>query len=226
MTEGALFSPARDDADALFDSCYPDWVRRHSKRHWTPVEVARRAAELLAADDDTHVLDVGSGAGKFCIIGALTTRGVFSGVEQRADLVEVARAAAHHFGARRAQFIHGNIITLDWRAFNAFYLFNPFAEYGEGLFGAMDQTIGCSPTLRDEYVRFTKARLEAAPEGTRVVTYHGYGGPPPAGFRCIRCEPKGSDFIEVWVKGSSRSWRPLSNGAGETTPSAKGSAAA
>jgi SAM-dependent methyltransferase len=211
MTEHGVLSllAPRDDADAAFDAFYPDWVRSRSKRHWTPVEVAQRAAELLVADDNTRVLDVGSGAGKFCIIGALTTRGVFSGIEKRPELVEVARVAAKHFGARRTDFIHGDITSVDWRAFNAFYLFNPFLEYAEGLGGAID------------YIRFTSARLEAAPVGTRVATYHGYGGRMPSGFRCIWCEPKGSDFVEVWVKEPTLSRVPASS----RTPANRRSAA-
>jgi len=198
--QGLLSSLAPgDDADAVFDACYPDWVRSRSRRHWTPVEVAQRAAELLVTDDNTRVLDVGSGAGKFCIIGALSTRGVFSGIEKRPDLVEVACAAAQHFGARRTDFIHGDITSVDWRAFNAFYLFNPFLEYAEGLGGAID------------YIRFTRSRLEAAPVGTRVATYHGYGGRMPPGFRCTSCEPKGSDFVELWVKEPTRSRVPASS---------------
>jgi len=225
MTGRAILASG-DDADTVFDGVYPEWVRRHSRRHWTPVEVARRAAELLVTDDDTHVLDVGSGAGKFCIIGALTTRGVFSGVEQRQDLIEVARVTAHHFGARRTSFIHGNITSVDWGAFNAFYLFNPFSEYNEGLSGVIDQEIPFSPALLDRYIRFTTARLAATPVGTRVATYHGYGGSMPAGFRCVHCEPKGSDFVEIWVKQPTRSRLPPSDRAGEISTLSNGRSAA
>src|SRR3954471_20676012 len=86
-------------ADDEFDTVYSERVRSHSERHWTPVEVATRAADLLVASAYTRVLDVGSGAGKFCIVGALATRhGRFYGVEQRADLVHAAREAARHYG--------------------------------------------------------------------------------------------------------------------------------
>lgn len=228
MTGRALVSSlaSGDDPDTVFDRCYPEWVRRHSRRHWTPVEVARLAAELLVTDDDTRVLDIGSGAGKFCIVGALTTRGTFSGIEQRADLIEVARAAADHWGAPRASFIHGNITSVDWRAFNAFYLFNPFSEYNEGLSGAIDQSISFSPALSERYIRFTRARLAETPLGTRVATYHGYGGAMPPGFRCIQCEPKGSDFVEIWVKEPGRAWPPPSDRAGESSTPSNGPRAA
>ncbi len=85
------------NTNADFDHVYPDWVRSLSERHWTPVDVAERAAELLVTSAGVRVLDVGSGAGKFCIIGALTTEGKFCGIEQRAHLIDVAREAARHY---------------------------------------------------------------------------------------------------------------------------------
>jgi SAM-dependent methyltransferase len=197
-----------DDVDQAFDSVYPDWVRCHSARHWTPVEVAQRAAELLVTSACTRVLDVGAGAGKFCIVGALTTQGRFCGVEQRAHLVEVAREAADHYGARRVHFIHGDITSIDWREFNAFYLYNPFSEHVTGPFGAIDPSITFAPALREMYIRFTKAQLAAAPVGTRVVTYHGFGGQMPPGFRCARREGRGSDFVELWIKEPTALWIP------------------
>jgi hypothetical protein len=69
--------------DRDFDSLFPDMYQEISDTHWTPVEIARRAAQLLVADSSTRVLDVGSGIGKFCLIGALTTSAHFVGVEQR-----------------------------------------------------------------------------------------------------------------------------------------------
>jgi len=197
------------DADESFDRVYPDWVKCRSERHWTPVEVARRAAELLVTSAYTRVLDVGSGAGKFCIVGALATQGRFCGVEQRAHLVEVAREAAEHYGIqRRAHFFHGDIRAIDWSEFKAFYLYNPFSEHATGLFGAIDQSIELAPHLREKHIRFTRAQLAAAPVGTRVVTYHGFGGDMPPGYRCARREGHGTDFVELWVKEPAALWLP------------------
>jgi hypothetical protein len=196
-------------ADKTFDSAYPDWVRCRSERHWTPVEVAQRAAELLVTSARTRVLDVGAGAGKFCIIGALTTQGRFYGIEHQMHLVDVARETADHYGVQqRVQFTHGNMISTDWREFNAFYFYNPFCEHMTGLFGATDQTVDFAPRLRESYIRFARAQLTASPVGTRVVTYHGYGGRFPPGYRCVTREGRGTDFVELWVKEPTPLWMP------------------
>src|SRR4051812_11881562 len=52
-------------SDAAFDQVLPAWAQLVSKVHWTPLAVARRAAELLVRDPESRILDVGSGVGKF-----------------------------------------------------------------------------------------------------------------------------------------------------------------
>ena len=81
----------RKVTDFRFDQVFPIEMRRLSETHWTPVEVAIRAAELLVEHDKTRILDVGSGCGKFCLVAALSCLGQFIGVEQRPHLVDIAR---------------------------------------------------------------------------------------------------------------------------------------
>src|SRR4030095_5525386 len=81
-----LFERLRTGAhgwNAQLDRILPLRWRRFSVMYWTPVHVARRAAQLLVTGADSQVLDVGSGPGKFCLVGALATLGHFTGVEQR-----------------------------------------------------------------------------------------------------------------------------------------------
>jgi hypothetical protein len=89
-------------SDEEFDRLLPTWARNVSGLHFTPVRVARRAAELLVARAGARVLDVGAGVGKLCIVGALTTQGSFVGVEQRGHLVAAGRALL-----RRGQVLRG-----------------------------------------------------------------------------------------------------------------------
>lgn len=44
------------------------------------------------------------------------------------------------------------------------------------------------------------AKLAKLAVGTRVVTYHGFGGDFPRGYRCERIEKSGTDRLEQWVK--------------------------
>ena len=73
-----------------FDLVYPKWIQDLSESHWTPVPIALEAARFLVTQPGTRVLDIGCGPGKFCAIGALTTKGHFTGVEQRSRLALIA----------------------------------------------------------------------------------------------------------------------------------------
>jgi hypothetical protein len=187
-------------ADVEFDAIYPEWVRRLSEHHWTPVDVCIRAAELLVVGRQATVLDVGSGAGKFCLIGAACTGARFVGLEQRPRLVEVSREASRKAGLPNAEFIHDNVMSLDWGRFDGFYFFNPFYEHIAGRVPRIDEPIVVSPHLFTNYVVTACVKLLDAKPGARVVSYQGFGGPMPPGFRLILREPAGSEYLELWEK--------------------------
>ena len=54
-------------SDRLFDRFLPYDLRRVSRQHWTPLVVALRVAEWLDLIGVRQVVDLGSGAGKFCV---------------------------------------------------------------------------------------------------------------------------------------------------------------
>jgi SAM-dependent methyltransferase len=189
-------------SDLEFDQLFPEWARRLSVVHWTPVAVARRAAEMLAPAGE-RILDVGSGVGKLCLVGALTSSGVFYGIEQRQRCVDVARDVAARAGATRAHFLQGNMLDLDWGGYDGFYLYNPFVEVLWGTAGTPDDGLERDPGIYDSYVKFVVSRLRNVPPGCRVVTYHGFGGNMPASFELAAEEKVGSDALELWVKRDS-----------------------
>jgi hypothetical protein len=184
--------------DDDFDAIYPQDVAALSPVHWTPVDVAVRAAHLLAPRPDVRVLDLGAGPGKLCIIGALTTGASFVGIEQRVRLVHIAVRAASALAARRAQFVHANILEIDWQPYDAYYLYNPFVEQ---MLGGIDDRVRLERTLYGYYIQEVRSRLRRARTGARVVTYHGFGGELPPGFVLRRRERAGSDELELWIKG-------------------------
>ena len=197
----ALLRAGEAVSDADFDSVYEWDVQAASPRHWTPVAIALRAAHLLTAlGGATHVLDVGAGPGKFCIVGALSTSARFTGIEQQSTLVTAARAAARRFAAERAVVLHGNFLDVDSTEFDGFYLYNPFqADLQADLFssrGEMKEAIA----RFGMYVTVTIATLIRAPPGAAVVTYHGFGGRMPRQYRPVYRERAGDGDLAMWIR--------------------------
>jgi SAM-dependent methyltransferase len=183
--------------DAAFDQVFPPSQRFRSWMHWTPVPVALRATALLAPGRGRRVLDVGSGVGKLCLIGAATTTSTWCGIERDAEMVRAAKLAAMRMHVEhRTRFVHGDITSIDWMAFDAFYLFNPFGDFKYHLF---DDALA----RRERYVanvEFVQIQLAHVAPGTRVVTYHGFGGNMPPGFDRVHREPAHEGELCVWVK--------------------------
>jgi SAM-dependent methyltransferase len=184
------------DDDDDFDALLPEPHRTKAAIHFTPVQVARRAAELLAPSQ--YVLDVGSGVGKFCIVAAARAPVTkFVGVEQRRDLVEIADRIRRGRRLRNVAFVHGDAFALDWTAFDAFYLFNPF---GELRVDTIDRAIVSDVERYRSAVRGVRDRLARARIGTRVVTYHGFGASLPDGYSLLAMEVAGTGRLALWVR--------------------------
>ena len=182
--------------DERFDRIYPPPIRKLSPLFWTPVAVAAEAARLLVTERGTRVLDLGCGSGKFCLLAATLTEGRFTGVEQRAQLVAAARAAAATLGLTAVEFLHANLIEVSLADYDAFYLFNPFEENMHG--HKIDAAIPLSANLFRKYTQHVANQLGARPMGTRVVTYAGYANDIPA---CYDCEMAlFRDDLKLWIK--------------------------
>ena len=201
----ATLIAGRPVSDVQFDQVYASELRFVSHQHWTPVAVATRAARLLSGAGASDIVDVGSGVGKFCIVGALTTPARFTGIEQRGKLVLAARTAAQRFGAERVRFVRANVLELKLDEFDGFYLYNPFFEQVLTPVLPIDHGIEHCPALYREYVYSTARKLARARAGTAVVTYHGFGGLMPSGYRCVHDEVARGGRLELWVKAPSGS---------------------
>jgi len=185
--------------DTLFDSILPIELRRQSRINWTPVSVARRAAQLLVSRPGARVLDVGSGAGKFCLVGALTTSGRYVGVERRSALAKTAAEIVRSFPDLDVRYVDGDMADLDWSPYDAIYLFNPFYENMLTLHGGeLDRPTGLARF--NHYVGVVESKLLLLRHATRVVTYHGFGGEFPDCFERVLKEEHESGNLELWVK--------------------------
>lgn len=187
--------------DDVFDLQLPYWMRTKSAQHFTPVSVARHAARLLAPNAGTRVLDVGAGPGKFCIVAAKELPScTFVGVEIRPQLVKLARRVAAQVGVPNATFILGNALDLSWAEYDAFYFYNPFAEPLHDATSHLDRSRDLEPSRFEDDVASTRHRLAAARIGTRIVTYHSFGGPLPEGYDLIETHPIGTHCLDLWIK--------------------------
>ncbi|MDB4962251.1 MAG: hypothetical protein JWP01_2250 [Myxococcales bacterium] len=193
--------------DRVFDRLYPKHVRRLSSVHWTPVSVALRAAEWLAPTAGARVLDVGSGPGKLCCIGAAARGGTWHGVERDPALVEAANAAAKLLDLERSTtFSAGEMEVVDWHSFDSLYFYNPFAAI---LFGEAPFAKAVRWSMLTDQIARTEAHLADLSVGTRVVTYEGFGGDMPDGYLLTHAEMIDDRRLALWVKQrSTRGVRP------------------
>ncbi|UUW07621.1 class I SAM-dependent methyltransferase [Flavobacterium plurextorum] len=175
--------------DTTFNELYPSRIKRLAARHWTPVAVAKFAAEYLVDKPYKKVLDIGSGAGKFCLVGAASTTGMFYGVEQRASLVKLSKKIVDKYDLANVEFIHSNINEISFSDYEAFYFYNSFYENIDSSC-SIDKAILPERELFYSYSKYVKEQLEQTPIGTRLVTYWSNGEEIPDSFKLeyIACE--------------------------------------
>ena len=178
-------------SDSQFDELYPAPVGAISATHWTPVRVAFRAARLLVKEPGCRVLDVGSGAGKFCLVGALATEGCFFGIEKRESLVKCARDVATLLGSPNVTFAHGLFDAASPEDYDAIYFYNPFEEASVSRLDRFEWPVPRAVERFEEDVYRAQQFLRAAKAGTRVVTYNGMGGALPSCYEVVEREQMG-----------------------------------
>lgn len=186
-------------SDFEFDQIYSGRIRILSSVHWTPIKIAIHAATLATEDGQTRVLDVGSGAGKFCTIGALTTAATFVGLEQREYLVDVANEVARRLEVSNVSYIHSNSLDFNWAEFESIYIYNPFSENLDQSI-RIDDLCELSVDLYVKYVRHAQWQLAQVRSGTRVIIYNRFGGELPPTFECLQKEEIDFLSLEVWRK--------------------------
>lgn len=184
--------------DEKFDKLYPLNVQRLANRHWTPLKVAKYVAEFLVVEDGAKVLDIGSGAGKFCLAAAhFKPNGLFYGIEQRKDLLDTAIDASYALDLDNLTFLHGNFTQLDFTEFDHFYFFNSFYENIEGT-AKIDHKIQHSLSLYNYYNSYLFTQLSKMPVGTRVATYHTWENQMPPGYYIVKTQF--DKLLKFWMK--------------------------
>lgn len=183
--------------DEDFGAFYPIKIRKLSATHWTPVAIARKAIGFLADSPGIKILDLGSGTGKFCLVAASHSQAIVTGVEQRENLVRLSKKMAENYRIDNVDFIHGDIKTIDFKEYDAFYFFNSFEE-NINLTDKLDAENTIDANLYQEYCQFLHDRFALAPKGTKVVTYCGQDKEIPESYVLVKSQNKGK--LKFWEK--------------------------
>jgi len=186
----------RSDLD--FDQIYPPSIQKLAGKHWTPLSIARKAAEFLAAERNVSILDIGSGVGKFCIGAAhYKPEAYYYGVEQRRKLISHAETAKEMFRMNNVSFIHGNFSQLNFKDYDHFYFYNSFYENLRGT-EKIDNNIEYTPELYNYYNRYLFKQLEPLPAGTRLATFHSLEDEVPPCYHVVGSEM--NNLLKFWIK--------------------------
>ncbi len=188
-------------ANAAFDRLLPAALRDVADDYWTPTPVTQRVAAWLQAERVRTVVDIGAGAGKFCVATALLTPCRVIGLEQRGSLVAAAQALARRFGlGDRVSFVHGGFGEVPTPEGDAYYLFNPFIEHSFDAPGYADDGVTFTRRAGQRHFAALIRLLASAPAGTTVVTYNGIGGPLPRSYVQVRGDESFRGALRLWKK--------------------------
>lgn len=182
--------------DKDFDLLYQAKLKSLANTHWTPVDVARKAIAYLGGQGKS-VLDIGSGAGKFCLIAAACSDALITGVEKLPNLVHFSKKLAEPFQLKNLNFIQDDLINVDFGNYDHFYFFNSFEE-NINLKDKLNRDNEINLENFTRYVRLLKERFDAAPAGTRIVTYCGECEEIPPCYQLIKSSNKGK--LKFWKK--------------------------
>lgn len=192
-----LFQQKKYPSDAVFDTIYPRKYQEHSARHFTPVSIAVKAAKLLVDSPEDRILDIGSGVGKVCCIGASLTGAQFYGVEKRKTLTNLSNKIKRHYKLKNAHFINADFTTLDFSRFNGIYFFNSFHEHMDETC-VLDETSKVSLKAYQQYHDSLKAKLNECVKGTKLVTYYTFKNKIPSSFQFIDANETG--LLKFYMK--------------------------
>ena len=183
--------------DTEFDGLCPKHFQLLSLKYFTPLSIARKAAEFLSLPN-TRVLDIGSGAGKFCLTaGYHFQKTSFYGVEQRHELYHLAESIKRYIDLPNVNFIYGNVTQINFKEFDHFYFYNAFHENIDQMY-QIDNTIELSEGLYNYYTQYLHMALSAKPTGTRLVTFQSLEQEIPPDYRLA--DVSNDTLLKMWIK--------------------------
>ena len=184
-------------SNSKFDEIYPKLYQEHSARHFTPVNIAIKAAKLLVDKPTDKILDIGSGVGKFCCIGSAVTDAHFYGVEKRKTLTNLSNKIKRNYKLKNAHFINNDFTALDFKKFSGIYFFNSFHEHFDETC-ILDETSKVSLSEYKKYHEDLMMKLNECNKGTKLVTYYTFKNKIPSSYQFIDANETG--LLKFYIK--------------------------
>tara|TARA_B100000809_G_scaffold226147_1_gene237601 strand:+ start:168 stop:740 length:573 start_codon:yes stop_codon:yes gene_type:complete len=187
----------KDITDLEFNKLFPREISQHSKLYWSSREAIDTAINWLR--DCTNILDIGSGNGKFCLIGSHLIDADFTGVELRENLITHARKVAKETNSNTT-FIHDDVKNIDFLKYDGFYFYNSFAEHIRihNQFNSIDKQMEDSDDVYEFYQKVLFNKLKASRKGSLFVTHNNEGLFMPDSFE-LR-EMTNDNELALWEK--------------------------
>lgn len=178
-------------SDEDFDTIYPFEIRELSERHWSSVFVSKVASDFFCNQKSVKVLDIGSGAGKFCFVAAaLHPASEFHGIDIRENFIEISNLLKEKHQIPNASFQLQDVLQMNFSGYDGIYFFNSFQEKIDPT-SAIDER---SEVSIEQYILYTNHlfnELNKVPVGTKLVTYFAEEFCVPDSFRLISTHFKG-----------------------------------
>ncbi|MFT4754537.1 MAG: hypothetical protein ACI85Q_002096 [Salibacteraceae bacterium] len=177
-------------SDSKFDGLLKEEYGHHSAIHWTSLDIAKKCGRWLDSQNARNTLDIGSGIGKFCFIAEHFSKGSFTGVEIRPNLVLESIRLMKVLDSHRTSFTSASVLEFDFRNFDSFFYYNPFCEQ-EATAAFIDHEIRIQPNLLNLYSKSVCSKLDSLSSGTLLITYRSPNFEPPEKFKVIDIQENG-----------------------------------
>lgn len=185
-------------SDLEFDSIYPKEIQALSERHWTPVRIAKIVTDFLCTDTDLKILDIGSGVGKFCLVGAsLKPRCEFYGAEFRERFINLSNSLKDTYRIKNVHFLNSDILEMSFNNFNCIYFYNSFQERIDDT-ANIDTNSELSFSLYKQYSKHLFFQFQTMPLGTKLATYHTADFFIPGSYKLVEKSTDGN--LKLYIK--------------------------
>ncbi len=187
--------------DQEFDQIFPTYYQFQSTIHWSPICVARQISEWIEPLNRKSFVDIGCGVGKLCLLLRILTQYEIFGIEQRSHLVGIANKIIEVNGLKKISISEMNMLSLDWDLYDIYYLYNPFQEHiADEDICIIEKDLDFDKKNYAHYTSEVFRQLTWAKSGKVLITFHGYGGSVPKGWRMVASRHIENGDLTMWIK--------------------------